>query len=260
MLRRHIAVHDSAQVPTTRTWRACDACHENKTKCDGGEQCALCSKRGIDCTYTRDGSAAEVESDGKGGVSEKGVSDPAADGAMTMATDDVDVESTSREEERETSQPKDSPQIDVHLARAGLECVSNAVAAAMAGKKHQTPPKETQPWVSQSTQAYFGAFHERWPIVHAPVFDEKTDGTLLVATVVMIGSWHSDDTSVRHHVLKLHERFMFYLSRKMIAEDDGSDKPWPYETYQIILLHVVFAFESGVCPPSALMFHSSPQY
>lgn len=242
VLKRHIAVHETAQVSTSRTWRACDACHENKTKCDGGEQCALCTKRGISCTYARDGSSVEATSDEKGNSRAE---NPAVTEVVEPTQDDQVMESPTPAATG-TSLPGDSPRDYVEISRAGIECVTSAVATEMAGKKQTHTPSGNRAWLAKCIRTYFRSFHERWPIVHAPVFDEKTDGTYIVATVIMIGSWHADDPSVREGIFKLHDRFMFYLSRKMISGDPGPDQPWPYEIYQISLLHIIFAFESGV--------------
>lgn len=246
VLKRHIAVHNTPQVPDARTRRACDACHESKTKCDGGEQCALCTKRSVSCTYSRDGPATETTSNQKEGeMGEEEAEDVASTNVSEPVPEDQVMRSPTPAETR-TPEPRDPLQDDVELARAGLECVANAVAAAMTGKMQKQSPKRTQPWVTKCTRTYFRGFHKKWPIVHAPIFDETTDDTLFVASVLMIGSWLSDDPSVREPIFKLHERFMFYLTRKMAAGEVGPGQPWPYETYQIILLQLVFAFESGV--------------
>lgn len=49
LLRRHVTVHDKGSE--LRRERACNACHANKTRCDGGEQCSLCRRRKQTCVY-----------------------------------------------------------------------------------------------------------------------------------------------------------------------------------------------------------------
>jgi len=54
ILRRHIARHNSSARATARNGRACDGCHSSKIKCEGGQPCSPCIKRGIECKFERD--------------------------------------------------------------------------------------------------------------------------------------------------------------------------------------------------------------
>lgn len=47
-----MTVHDKGSE--LRREKACNACHANKTRCDGGEQCSLCKKRKQTCVYGED--------------------------------------------------------------------------------------------------------------------------------------------------------------------------------------------------------------
>jgi len=54
ILRRHIARHNSSARATARNGRACDGCHSSKIKCEGGQPCSPCIKRGVECKFERD--------------------------------------------------------------------------------------------------------------------------------------------------------------------------------------------------------------
>jgi hypothetical protein len=41
----------SSVMGDSRVLKACGACHRAKSKCDGGNPCASCKRRGIDCVY-----------------------------------------------------------------------------------------------------------------------------------------------------------------------------------------------------------------
>lgn len=53
-LRRHEKTHTKGTTePTPRVGRACDRCHALKARCDKGNPCAICAKRGLQCTFDR---------------------------------------------------------------------------------------------------------------------------------------------------------------------------------------------------------------
>ncbi|KFH42798.1 Zinc finger protein-like protein [Hapsidospora chrysogenum ATCC 11550] len=250
VLRRHVAVHESsssssANVASTRNVRACDACHENKT-------------RGIACTFDRD---ADGRRDTEPGDADGGhVADVPAT-TRRITPDDggragsalQDVSPHQRESsgfESPTAEHRRSER-EIQAARAGLTCVKDAVSAQIEGRQppDARPPGHElliKPWLSSRVDVFFGRFHERWPIVHAPVFDQRTDSDLLVGTVLMIASWQRDHECLREDILFIHERLIMPHLLSVLAEPEHSGhKPWPFETYQIALLHVVFAFETG---------------
>ena len=224
VLRRHVAVHESsssssANVASTRNVRACDACHENKTRCDGGERCSLCAKRGIACTFDRD---ADGRRDTESGDADGGhVADVSA--TTQRMTPDVgrpgpalqDVSPHQQESsgfESPTAEHRRSER-EIQAARAGLKCVKDAVSAQIEGRQppDARPPGHElliKPWLSSRVDVFFGRFHERWPIVHAPVFDQRTDSALLVGTVLMIASWQRDHECLREDILSIHERLI----------------------------------------------------
>ncbi|PCG89573.1 Transcription factor [Penicillium occitanis (nom. inval.)] len=53
-LRRHEKTHTKGTTePTPRIGKACDRCHALKARCDKGNPCAVCAKRGLQCTFDR---------------------------------------------------------------------------------------------------------------------------------------------------------------------------------------------------------------
>lgn len=236
VLRRHVAVHDSASVSPVRNWKACDACHENKTRCDGGEQCTLCNKRGIPCTYSRDGvknaevTAAAPDSTSSSGQSQDDQPDPMQIEPQ-LAADSHQPESLPT-----VTQDRQSKG-DFQAARVGLTCVMDAISAEITGKKAAPSSSEhIQKWLPSCVSVYFGRFHERWTLVHAPVFDANTDSALLVGTVLIIASWQRDHKSLRGLIISIHDRLMAYLFRKLVRFQSGigncahSTRPCPSKT------------------------------
>lgn len=53
-LRRHEKTHTKNSVkPVPKVSKACDRCNALKTRCDKGNPCTICAKRGLQCTFDR---------------------------------------------------------------------------------------------------------------------------------------------------------------------------------------------------------------
>ncbi|CAG9989237.1 unnamed protein product [Clonostachys byssicola] len=133
--------------------------------------------------------------------------------------------------------------------------VLDLLRAASAGKDTPTLSVSNiaKQWVSSCTETYFGPFHDRWPLIHAPLFDETEDDLFIVSTVVMIGSiLRHEDSDVRDLALEVHSHLHDYCMKSLIApqDEDLKNSIWPYETYQLALLNVIAALEFG--KPSAI--------
>lgn len=159
-----------------------------------------------------------------------------------------------------------------HIARTGLQCLLSAVSNAIPGMSTTPKPTTTDQakgWLTSCVKTYFERFHERWTILHAPTFDERSDDTLLVATTVLIGSWYRDPERVRDYIVSIHVRLIHHLLRALVSyyssfyfiqshgallipsqtmppKDSQTNAAWPFETYQMALLNIIFAFETGV--------------
>jgi hypothetical protein len=142
--------------------------------------------------------------------------------------------------------PMDPPPTDYHTPLAGLACIMDAVAAEI-GDPPLRPtaprPASVTAWLQNCLQAYFHRFHERWPVVHRPIFDEKTDDALLVGSVLMIGSWMHDHEAVVESVLCIHDRLMVHLLTKLVSSPTSHSR---HKAKQVVLLNVALAFEIGV--------------
>jgi len=71
-------------------------------------------------------------------------------------------------------------------------------------------------WVITCLQSYTRTFHERWPIVHLPVFDPSTEPLVVVASVLMIGAWYENDEELRNLVTELHLMLVDHLLRELV--------------------------------------------
>ncbi|VUC32454.1 unnamed protein product, partial [Clonostachys rosea] len=250
LLKRHLSTHTASEQGPLRTVQACDACYENKTRCDGGERCSLCTKRGITCIISRgrpsNHKAGPVEeedaiaSGNAGGIHEVN---------YIQECRDTSVKQRSFFGEETSHFTGDG------LARAGMSRILELLQVASACRDTPTlsVSNHVNQWISLCTEAYFGPFHDRWPLIHAPLFDAAEDDLFLVSTVVVIGSILRDkDSTARELALEVHSQLHDYCIKLLTAPQQGDlkDSVWPYETYQLALLNVVAAIEFG--KPSAI--------
>ncbi|KAK2603544.1 hypothetical protein QQS21_004313 [Conoideocrella luteorostrata] len=100
-------------------------------------------------------------------------------------------------------------------------------------------------WLSKCIDSYLKTFHARWPICHAPVINEATDSVQVIATIVIIESWLHGDVKLKDQILRIHECLVKQFYRELNECDMDPTQPWPADLYQLSLLNVVFAFETG---------------
>lgn len=217
MLRRHLARHEAAAAAAAadpRRGRACEACHTNKTKCDGGDPCTLCSRRGIACTVRgTEGAAAararrpvdvplEVEIDdvtaisGNGAVDHDpatahlGPLDPAAPGRFAVEAVLPTTPPRETAECTNTALPQDQV---ARTARQAMLAILRAITASQPKptleSELEKASKDIKTWFNDSAKAYFEHFHHRWPMLHAPSFDHESEPTAVAVSVIMIGAW-----------------------------------------------------------------------
>ncbi|RSM02882.1 hypothetical protein CEP52_007708 [Fusarium oligoseptatum] len=215
LLRRHLTRHDMPAAPDPRRGRACDACHANKTKCDGGIQCTLCAKRGISCTYKL---VSKGSSDGKTSrkntspsnsptsdtpVREIGFREAFASAAANMRTT---LQSSPKEDE-----------VTAGLKRITAELVSRETSIDGTSRM-STADKD---WMEANSKVFFERFHDTWPILHAPSFFPMDHALVVSVSVVMISSWLKNPDGMDEPVLRLHEvlmeRFFEWISEKLVA-------------------------------------------
>ncbi|PHH82272.1 hypothetical protein CDD82_6521 [Ophiocordyceps australis] len=233
LLRRHAAIHGgAAAVPDSRRGRACDTCHANKTKCDGGPQCSLCAKRGVTCTYgRRDGNA--VPRKPSLDRHPKPVSPPLVDFTLSPAT--------------VTPVPASQLATPSFCPKMAIQSVLRAVATRVGHPLATPAPPSAVPksWLTASVESFFTTFHERWPILHAPSLDETTDSVAIVASIIMINSWLHHHRSSSELLMEIHHLLVESSFKKLANDTFDPSRPWPVKMYQVALLNVIFAFESG---------------
>ncbi|KAJ4267547.1 hypothetical protein NW762_003654 [Fusarium torreyae] len=200
LLRRHLTRHDMPSAPDPRRGRACDACHANKTKCDGGTKCTLCIKRGINCTYNH----ASKSSSGS-----KSPSDDAPDSRSvphSSAQNRQQQEAIAATANVTLGTPQLSPNDEV---RAGLKRIANHLRSGEIpiGEDLPIPPLD-QNWIESNSKEYFGRFHNTWPIFHAPSYFPLDASFVVTVSVAMISCWLKSPDEFGEAVMQVHEAFM----------------------------------------------------
>ncbi|KAK7425152.1 hypothetical protein QQX98_000066 [Neonectria punicea] len=247
LLRRHLTRHDLTSAPDSRRGRACDACHANKTKCDGGTQCSLCSKRGISCTFKLASSNGRASGSPTGAKNDdQSTTDPALLSGPSTTDEEMRQDSPAAVPVGglglESQHPSDNPAV------VGLARLANILASRTTTLKadFQITDKD-KGWFEASSDEYLGRFHEGWPVIHAPTFYTESLPIGLTTTVVMIGAWLKDPEETKDIVLETHrilmDRFFEELSKP--TPRDLAEQPWQTELYQAIVLNIIFAFYYG---------------
>lgn len=166
-------------------------------------------KRGLVCTFDRSATAvpSTTTTNGKSGL--EGLQWPAPTVDAEMAEGILTGKAAERNLER-----------DACCARTCLKSIMKAVSVpAFKGVVCDTPPSpdELRAWISACVQQYFGTFHERWTVLHAPSFDEKADDAFKVGTVVIIGAWLRDRDNLRDIILDIHNRLLHRLLSLIVS-------------------------------------------
>ncbi|KYK55044.1 hypothetical protein DCS_07005 [Drechmeria coniospora] len=247
LLRRHAGIHGAAAaVPDSRRGRACDTCHANKTKCDGGKQCSLCTKRGVMCTYgRRDENAADrvrrASPSSQDSLAER-VSPPSVEPERLALPTSLLVNNGAVE-----LRSHGTNEAEGFTTKTALQAILRAVAS----QSRKSPNNPSSPcavpksWLSACVESFLGAFHDRWPLLHAPSVDETNDSVAEIASIVMITSWLHYDCSLREHVIEIHDVLVEKCFHDLANDTYDLNHPWPLGTYQVALLNIIFAFETG---------------
>lgn len=221
LLRRHAGIHGgAAAVPDSRRGKACDTCHANKTKCDGGPQCSLCAKRGVACTYGRRDAASASASPPKSrarfsppgsGPGSGSASPHFPDSAVTTpgvfaplpycASPAASTTSSAGHYHHHQPQP-------LTPRRQATAAALRSILASVAARSHAAPGPAPSPvpraWLAACVDSYFATVHQRWPILHGPGTDETTDDVALVASMVMLTSWLHCDRALKPLLMEMH--------------------------------------------------------
>lgn len=202
LLRRHLARHDMPTAPDPRRGRACDACHANKTKCDGGSKCTLCIKRGISCTYKH-----ASKSNGRSSGSRSPVDDASSNRSSSSHPGPDAQESVSISPHIALVTPPISPADEV---KASFKRIAHLMRTGVLPLGEATPiPASEHAWIEANSKDYFARFHDTWPFLHAPSYTIGMEDSFLVAvSVAMISCWLRSPDEFEPVVMELHETFL----------------------------------------------------
>lgn len=232
LLRRHLTLHDGPAHSDSKRVRACDACHASKIRCDGGTQCSLCTKRGIDCAFTRGPgpnstsnlqrrSVSSLPSTSKSHspdipTSSISISDP--DGAPKPVTTQLVPTHFS-----DVVGPADqgTQHLDPSIATAGLKLIlnviSNPLSSETMSRNRLQLPEQIEKWSSECLRAYITHFHDRWPILHIPTFEQEVISIGLRSTAIIIGSWLRNESADSSLVYDIHNILVKNLLADLVS-------------------------------------------
>ncbi|KAF5718995.1 CMR1-like transcriptional activator [Fusarium globosum] len=141
--------------------------------------------------------------------------------------------------------PQISPNDEI---KAGFKRIANHVRSGEIPIGEDTPvPALDKNWIEGNSKEYFGRFHDTWPILHGPSYVTMETSLLVSVSTAMISCWLRNPDEFEDVVLQLHESLMGAFS-DWIANPrfrHEYDEPWPFETYQAILMNIIFAFYHG---------------
>lgn len=235
LLRRHLTLHDGSAPSDSKRVRACDACHASKIRCDGGVRCSLCTKRGIDCAFTRgpapnvaanppQGSASSLHS-GHGSRSpdpprsahteasaSTGGSQPDTNQAVPMSYTMNGTAPVSQ-----GTQQQDAPSIAIEGLQLVLEAVSRPRSSGSSSRLQRPLTPEVKAWSASCIKSYMGRFHDRWPVLHAPTFEHEVDSVALRSSAIMIGFWLQNETGDNSLVFDIHNILVKRLLDELVS-------------------------------------------
>ncbi|KAF7955736.1 hypothetical protein EAE96_004660 [Botrytis aclada] len=105
--------------------------------------------------------------------------------------------------------------------------------------------KET---VEKYRSLYFANFHDCWPIIHSPTYeDEEEAPELLRPSILMIGGWIDGTPSSRDWALRVHHHLVEQVLPRLcqLKDIDTMTQPLPFVLYQCTLLNIIFASYCG---------------
>ncbi|TGO66234.1 hypothetical protein BOTNAR_0065g00200 [Botryotinia narcissicola] len=102
--------------------------------------------------------------------------------------------------------------------------------------------------VERYRHLYFADFHDRWPIIHSPTYeDDEETPKLLLPSILMIGGWIDGTPSSRDWALKVHHNLVEHVIPRLcqLKDVDTMTQPLPIVLYQCTLLNIIFASYCG---------------
>ncbi|KAB8295902.1 hypothetical protein EYC80_008723 [Monilinia laxa] len=106
----------------------------------------------------------------------------------------------------------------------------------------------TKETVERYRNLYFSHFHDRWPIVHSPSYDENEEAPeLLLPSIMMIGGWIDGTTTSKEWALKVHHNLVEHILPRLCQLNgiDTMTQSLPIALYQCTLLNIIFGSYCG---------------
>jgi hypothetical protein len=107
-----------------------------------------------------------------------------------------------------------------------LEAVSRPRSSDASSRLQPQPSPEVKQWSSGCIKAYMGRFHDRWPILHSPTFEQEVNSIGLRSTAIIIGSWVQDETADNDLIFEIHSTLVKHLLDELVSSplDYGESK------------------------------------
>ncbi|KAI8721508.1 Fungal-trans domain-containing protein [Fusarium sp. LHS14.1] len=261
VLRRHLSNH--GDNPPARP-RACDACHANKTKCDGNGvvDCTFCKKKSISCHYSLRRPRARKGAPPPGGHAISHLDHHSSSSVTTneLAQDAIPepiVETSGASSMMGISSNNHLDALSQPLLHVDANtgppddtaCLKMTLQELSTSPPRSSPlrgtdfPDTMEKWVPDCFESYVNHFHHRWHIITAPTYELNKKPYDNASSVLMIGSYFSHTTDQVHLSMAIHEKLMDHylqLTKSIIEGKRIPDTVRQLETYQSILMNVIF--------------------
>ncbi|TGO28293.1 hypothetical protein BPAE_0029g00210 [Botrytis paeoniae] len=156
---------------------------------------------------------------------------------------------------------EDSPSLNLERTPYGLVDWSNVRIQQDAPQTQEAPQNTLVPitkleylcslakeTVEKYRSLYFADFHDRWPIIHSPTYEDDEEASeLLRPSILMIGGWIDGTPSSRDWALKVHHNLVEHVTPRLcqLKDIDTMTQPLQIALYQCTLLNIIFASYCG---------------
>ncbi|KAH7244590.1 uncharacterized protein BKA55DRAFT_574142 [Fusarium redolens] len=262
VLQRHLTTHEAKSSARPR---ACDACHANKTKCDGNGviDCTFCKKKSIDCIYSPPRSRTR-RSAGPGRNEKSHLDDHAPPNATTSYPAQIVISTIINKPSGIPSMAKarscsylnalppsishvdPGPEPESSDDAANLKMMLRELSSSLSTSTtlhNRDSSNAFNQWLRDCFSSYVDHFHHRWHIITAPTYNFNEKSYDNATSVVVIGCYLLQKAHLKSIILEIHiqlvNRYLqlldFILKNKRVPNAMRC-----LETYQSILLNIIF--------------------